>query len=125
MLGVLRDAGRLFPDWTLALAPGDAVERRWVRIEGPATPYGGYSRRFYFRAAAPLIAAAVLLGMLGTAGQRTDVGAHVSGLLAGVTVGAALRAAYGMHLPRPIGQMILVLATGAAVIAAWTLALLG
>ncbi|MCA9551801.1 MAG: transglutaminase domain-containing protein, partial [Myxococcales bacterium] len=38
-----------------ALAPGDAVERRWVRIEGPATPWGGYIRKFYFASGDPMV----------------------------------------------------------------------
>ncbi|MEM7678184.1 MAG: DUF3857 domain-containing protein, partial [Myxococcota bacterium] len=38
-----------------ALAPGDAVERRWVVIDGPASPYGGYLRRFFFQSTDPLV----------------------------------------------------------------------
>lgn len=37
-----------------ALAPGDAVERRFVSLEGAATPWGGYLRQFYFRGTAPI-----------------------------------------------------------------------
>ena len=37
------------------LQPGDAVERRWLMIDAPASPYGGYLRRFYFKSTAPLI----------------------------------------------------------------------
>ncbi len=32
-----------------ALAPGDTVERKWVLIDGPATPLGGYHRSVFFR----------------------------------------------------------------------------
>lgn len=38
-----------------ALAPGDAVERKWVQIDPPATAWGGYLRRFYFAGQAPLV----------------------------------------------------------------------
>jgi tetratricopeptide (TPR) repeat protein len=38
-----------------ALAPGDAVERRWVRMESPATPWGGYLRKFYFASGSPML----------------------------------------------------------------------
>jgi tetratricopeptide (TPR) repeat protein len=36
-----------------ALAPGDAVEYQWVELLEPATSYGGYGRRFFFRGAQP------------------------------------------------------------------------
>src|SRR5690606_13746168 len=36
-------------------APGDAVERKWLVLEEPATPWGGYIRRFYFRSTSPII----------------------------------------------------------------------
>jgi tetratricopeptide (TPR) repeat protein len=36
-----------------ALAPGDAVEKEWVTLDSPATPWGGYVRRFFFQGAAP------------------------------------------------------------------------
>ncbi len=35
------------------LEPGDGVERRWLRLESPSTPTGGYIRRFYLRGGAP------------------------------------------------------------------------
>ena len=38
-----------------ALAPGDAVEQKWVAIERPATPWGGYLRRFFFQSTSPLV----------------------------------------------------------------------
>ncbi|MBK6689886.1 MAG: hypothetical protein IPG45_35805 [Deltaproteobacteria bacterium] len=37
-----------------ALAPGDAVERRFVSMEGAATPWGGYLRQYYFRGTSPI-----------------------------------------------------------------------
>ena len=47
----------------------------------------------------PIAAAIMLLSLLGTAGERTDVGAHVAGLLTGCAAGAALFFA-GPRLPR-------------------------
>ena len=35
------------------LAPGDAVEKEWVSLDSPATPWGGYIRRFYFKGNSP------------------------------------------------------------------------
>ncbi len=40
-----------------ALAPGDAVEKQWVTLEGAATAWGGYLRRFYFRSTSPVVRA--------------------------------------------------------------------
>ncbi len=37
------------------LAPGDAVERKWLVIDEPATPWGGYLRRFYFKSTSPIV----------------------------------------------------------------------
>ncbi len=37
------------------IQPGDAIERRWVTIDEPASPFGGYIRRFYFKSTSPLI----------------------------------------------------------------------
>lgn len=36
-----------------ALAPGDAIEKQWVSIDAPVTPWGGYLRRFYFQGSVP------------------------------------------------------------------------
>jgi tetratricopeptide (TPR) repeat protein len=36
-----------------ALAPGDAIEKKWVSIDAPVTPWGGYLRRFYFQGSVP------------------------------------------------------------------------
>lgn len=37
------------------LAPGDAVERKWLSIDEQATPWGGYLRRFYFKNTSPTV----------------------------------------------------------------------
>lgn len=39
------------------LSPGDAVERRWLALESPSTPRGGYVRRFFFAGDAPTVRA--------------------------------------------------------------------
>lgn len=51
--------------------------------------HGRPSRSSVLRRVAPVIAAVVLLSMLGTGGERTDVGAHVLGFGAGLLVGIA------------------------------------
>jgi hypothetical protein len=38
----------------------------------------------------PLMAGIILMALLGTGGERTDVGAHLFGLLSGLALGAAL-----------------------------------
>ena len=70
----------------------------------------------------PVAAALGLLAMLGTAGERVDLWAHLWGLL----VGAALGLPVGFRSTRPAGlgaQGFAGAATLAAVIGAWTLAL--
>jgi hypothetical protein len=37
------------------LAPGDAVERKWLMLDEAATPWGGYLRRFYFQSTSPIV----------------------------------------------------------------------
>jgi rhomboid protease GluP len=66
----------------------------------------------------PIAAAIMLLALLGVGGERTDVGAHVAGLLTGGVSGAALYFAYP-HLPKGrkaqlvFGSAALALFTGA------------
>ncbi len=38
-----------------ALAPGDAVQRRWIEITSPATAWGGYVNRFTFHSTSPVV----------------------------------------------------------------------
>ena len=73
----------------------------------------------------PVIAAVALLAYTGAGGERTDIGAHIWGFVAGL--GAGLLAA---RLPRPVlarggVQWLAGLAALAAVALAWALALLG
>ncbi len=62
---------------------------------------------------APFLAAGALLGFLGTGGEKTDVGAHVTGLLAGVSLGLTFRGrtqgAPGARVQRAAGILALVL----------------
>ena len=72
---------------------------------------------------APLIVGAVILGYLGTGGQRTDVLAHVTGMVSGGVLGLLLSAA--PYRPPVSGRLQAVL--GATVVAvlgvSWALAL--
>ncbi len=52
--------------------------------------YTGKSRPIGSRALVPLMASAALLAMLGSAGERTDLGAHLFGLLCGLLTGKIL-----------------------------------
>jgi membrane associated rhomboid family serine protease len=76
-----------------------------------------------YRAWAPLAAGLGLLAMMGTGGGRTDIAAHVFGLLSGGVLG--LLAA--LAIPRPPSkpmQAALLTASAAAVALCWTSALL-
>lgn len=76
------------------------------------------------RAAAPLAAGLALLGMLGTEGDNTDLGAHLFGFLAGLPLGLALGAPVGRFGPPGRAPSTgLGLAALALVVAAWWLAL--
>ncbi len=44
-----------------ALAPGDAVEKKILSVEPPATPEGGFSRRFYFQDDTPNLVSELIL----------------------------------------------------------------
>lgn len=82
----------------------------------------GARRGGWFLRLAPFLAAGALLGFLGTGGERTDVGAHVTGLLAGIALGLAFRGraqgAPGARVQRAAAILTLVLLG-----CAWTLAL--
>ena len=65
-------------------ALGLLVTRQWRRQDRWSLPR--------LRRWAPLIIGAILLGYLGTAGERTDVLAHLMGMLAGIVLGAVFNA---------------------------------
>lgn len=70
---------------------------------------------------APLVAAAVLLSMLGTGGERTDVAAHLLGFLAGLAGGFLSRARpRRSHLERHLPAGCLAVVTLCWAIALWT-----
>ena len=52
--------------------------------------YKDKSRPIGSRSPVPLMASAALLAMLGSAGERTDLGAHLFGLLCGLLAGYIL-----------------------------------
>jgi len=76
-----------------------------------------------YRAWAPVAAGLGLLAMMGTGGGRTDIAAHIFGLLSGGVLGLVA----GLTVPRPPGkpmQAVLLTASVAAVGLCWTSALL-
>jgi len=81
------------------------------------------------RRLAPPLLGLVMLGMYGTGGERTDVGAHVFGWAAGAVIGAgigaALAARRGARPWSPGVQIAAGLGACAVLAAAWTLALAG
>jgi membrane associated rhomboid family serine protease len=73
---------------------------------------------------APLVAGVVLLAWLGTAGDGTDVVAHVLGFAVGVLIGAAAALPSVGWLLQRIPQWVAGLAALASLAVAWTCALL-
>jgi membrane associated rhomboid family serine protease len=70
----------------------------------------------------PVGAALALLAMLGTEGERVDVGAHALGLAAGLGLGWAAAHAPPARLARPALQALAGFAATAALAGAWLLA---
>jgi membrane associated rhomboid family serine protease len=71
----------------------------------------------------PLGAGLALLGMLGSGGERTDLGAHLFGLAAGFAIGAVLATAYSrIPLPGLRGQTVLGIVTASVVVVCWIVA---
>jgi membrane associated rhomboid family serine protease len=73
------------------------------------------------RALTPLAAGLGLLAMLGTS-ARSDLSAHLFGLLAGLLLGLVWSRSVAAR-PGPAAQWLLAIATAAAVIASWDRAL--
>jgi membrane associated rhomboid family serine protease len=72
----------------------------------------------------PVAAGLTLLGFLGTAGERTDLGAHLFGFLVGLPLGAAAGLFVNrVGLPGVWANRAMALAAGVAVAAAWWMAL--
>lgn len=78
----------------------------------------------YRRAFVPIAAAVALLGLLGTAGSNTDLGAHLFGFLAGMAGGAAAALALNRRgLPGKATNRILSFVAAATPVLAWAAAL--
>lgn len=74
------------------------------------------------RVALPVVGALGVLAMIGTAGDRVDVWAHLFGLLVGIPIGVVT--ARALHQPLPaIGQILAGATTLGALLLSWHLAL--
>jgi membrane associated rhomboid family serine protease len=72
----------------------------------------------------PLGAGAGLLAMLGTEGERTDLGAHFFGFLCGLALGLiASRLSLDRQIENPMVQRTLLFLTLGIIIICWLLAL--
>ncbi len=86
--------------------------------------YTGKSRPIASQTLAPLMASAALLAMLGSAGERTDLGAHLFGLLCGLLTGKILSLPLiKMLRPSLVFQMTLFSVALGLVAISWMLAL--
>jgi hypothetical protein len=80
-------------------------------------------RRSRLRRWVPPVIGAVFLGLLGTSGERTDVMAHLTGVVAGMAMGwAAVGLVYRWRLALR-GQEMPTVAALLSLVAAWWLAL--
>jgi len=71
----------------------------------------------------PLLSGLALLGLLGTSGEQTDLGAHLCGFLAGLLLGAMAAPRLAHTLPNPLLGRLLGLTSLLLVILAWYAAL--
>ena len=81
---------------------------------------GGPVRRW-----SPLIGGLMLLAYTGMGGERTDILAHVTGLLAGLAVGAAAGRIPIDALEKRSNQLVAALVTGLVLVLSWAIALSG
>ena len=81
---------------------------------------GGVIRRW-----SPLIGGFVLLAYTGMGGERTDVLAHVTGLVAGLAVGAGMGLVPIDVLRKPSNQLVAAVLTVLILVLAWAIALTG
>ncbi len=79
--------------------------------------HDGWARRW-----TPVVGAIVLLAWLGTGDERTDIVAHLTGFLAGFTVGALLGRVFKPGPPDPIRQGLLGASGLLCVFLAWVFA---
>jgi membrane associated rhomboid family serine protease len=80
-------------------------------------------RLSWARRRAPLVAGAVLLGWLGTAGEGTDVVAHIMGFTVGCLIGATAGLPAAARVLDRVPQWLAGLAALASLATAWALAL--
>ncbi|MDH3626178.1 MAG: rhomboid family intramembrane serine protease [Acidobacteriota bacterium] len=71
----------------------------------------------------PLVAGALLLAWTGIGGERTDVLAHVTGLISGLMIGVACGFVPRNQLERPLVQSVALGLTAGLIVVAWGLAL--
>ncbi len=81
---------------------------------------GGVIRRW-----SPLIGGFVLLAYTGMGGERTDVLAHVTGLVAGLAVGAGMGLVPIDVLRKPSNQLVAAVLAVLILVLAWAIALTG
>ena len=80
-------------------------------------------RKFLKRWLLPVAAALALLGLLGTEGKQTDLGAHFFGFLYGIGFGLGVEFLVGRYgRPGPLFNAMLALVSASAVVAAWWMA---
>lgn len=72
---------------------------------------------------APIMAGVALLAYTGAGGERTDVGAHLTGFLCGLAAGAMFGSVEQSHFRNRVLQLACAAATVVLVIASWGLAL--
>jgi len=84
-----------------------------------------YRQALWRRWPVPVAAAAGLLALLGSGGERTDLGAHLLGFVFGMILGAAAGAVLERHeRPRGWADVLLSLAAAGVVLISWLAALL-
>ncbi len=71
----------------------------------------------------PLGAGIALLAMLGTGTARTDLAAHIFGLLAGMTLGLAAAPPFSKRAPSAAKQLLAGCTSLALLLGAWAIAL--
>lgn len=86
--------------------------------------YIGRSSRFRLLFLMPIMAGLALLAMLGSSGERTDLGGHLFGLLCGLICGNMVRLPFFSTLRKSfIGQSLLGVATLNVFLGCWLIAL--
>ncbi|MET0988694.1 MAG: rhomboid family intramembrane serine protease [Steroidobacteraceae bacterium] len=115
--------GVLMPDRNITIGASGAVFATLGMVAAYTWRQRANPRMRWAQRAAPLLAAAAVLAMLGTGGDNTDVLAHLTGFVSGIAVGIA----YARVNTRRFDRSRVQLATGGiallSVVAAWVFAL--